>query len=279
MENKIFKFEADDIKNYIRYEMNLYDRISESFDYVHSMLVKIKCHKVLKPTDVVKLEKLKYNKGKNYNWIAITCGDVKLVLRVYGHHFTFYCKNEMADKAETRPYRRTRYSAFTFYVETEKIADIKKRDYTYEHNFEDLNSIMQDIIKKVAENEVQGLWNSYSLVRPDYCEVENIYYGEEVSSIDKLIFCCEELSSQHLELFAENDMLETLKGLTDVIGKPFGSRRTVKSITTEFPKEYSDPYYHGVGITVADENGKTEFHDVYRLSRWYMEEMENLIKA
>lgn len=275
--DKIFKFEADDIKNHIRYEMKLYEKMGESFNYIHNMLVKLKYHKKYKAADVFKLEKLKYDEGKNYNWVAITCGTAKLILRVYGGHFTIFCNNETIRQLKGgSSYIRNRYSAFTFFVNRDKVP-VDKRDYYHEHTFEDLNKIMPAIIKGIAEDKVFTFWNSYSLVRPDYCEVKNVFFGEDSASIDKVIFCAEELSSEHLSLFAQNDMLEILKGIKDAVGKPFG-RDKVKSITTEFPKQYSDPYYHGVGITVVKENGKEDFHDVYRLCQWYMEDVEKLME-
>lgn len=276
-QNKIFRFEADDIKGHIRYEMKLMRKMGKSFDYIHDMLTKLNYHKEYKAADTIKLENLKYDEGKNYNWIAITCGRVKLILRVYGGHFTIFCRNETVHQFEKMSYTEKRYSAFTFYVDTKKVPE-DKRDYYHEHSFEDLNNAMPEMIKMIAEDKVCSFWNNYSLKRPDHCEIKNVFDGEDIVSVDKLIFCAEELSSEHLSLFAQNDMLEILKSLKDKVGQPFDGRHTIKKITTEFSKQYSDPYYHGVGITVVDEKGKTDFHDVYCLSHWYMEAVENLMK-
>lgn len=98
-----------------------------------------------------------------------------------------------------------------------------------------------------------------------------VFVGESIYSVDKLIFCAEELSSTHTALFAENEMLEKLKEITDRVGEKFDHQYTIKEVRTEFPKQYSDPYYHGVGLNLEKEDGKTDFQDVYSLTMYYYE--------
>lgn len=71
-------------------------------------------------------------------------------------------------------------------------------------------------------------------------------------------------------------MLEILKNLSDCTGKPFG-RDKVNKIITDFPEQYSDPYYHGVGIETIDKNNKTSFQDVYSLTMFYFDDVQKLI--
>ena len=82
-----------------------------------------------------------------------------------------------------------------------------------------------------------------------------------------------------MELYAENDMLNMLKTLkqSDVIGELFEGQTIIKSITTDFPKQYSDPYYHGVGITTVDAKDSIKFIDVYSLTRYYHKNIELLM--
>ena len=85
------------------------------------------------------------------------------------------------------------------------------------------------------------------------------------------------MQNQHLELFAENDMLEKIKTMSDKIGeefdKDFHGKRIIKEIRTEFPKQYCDPYYHGIGILIENAKGETKFEDVYSLTNWHLNEV------
>ena len=66
-------------------------------------------------------------------------------------------------------------------------------------------------------------------------------------------------------------MLDMLKSISGATGKQFDRQYKVKEVCTEFPKQYSDPYYHGVGIALVDDQDKRSFQDVYSLTRYCFE--------
>lgn len=275
---ELFKFDGDDIKRHIQYEMRLLDKMEASFEYVFKTLTKIGYHK-----NVTKLKKIDFNKykcdeGKNYNWYAITSGAAKLLIRTYGTHFTIYTKNVVKRKLTSgRTYDRSRYSAFTLHSNRDKMSD-DMSDSFCDDGFQDLNTLFPSIVEHVLTDKIHSLWNNLGFPRPDHCDVKNVYDGESIISVDKIIFCGEELSNIHMSLYAQNEILEALKSLgADVIGKTF-SGGEITEIITEFPKQYSDPYYHGVGI-VTKKKDKIEFADVYSIAHWHLEELASLKKV
>jgi len=219
-ENGIFKFDADDIKRHIKYELNLIARIGNSFNFVHETLTRKGFNLDLKPTDEVDLDKdvIKWNEGKNYNWLGITCGNVKLLIRSYGSHFTIYSHFNKKKKFKDVEYSDDLYSAIMFSTNRDKITDDKLSDSYCDYPTKDLNDVLHSLIKMIEEEKVWKLWNNLSFKRPDHCDVDNIFHNEEIDSVDKLIFCAEELSSEHMGLFAENNMVVMLEELPEVIG-------------------------------------------------------------
>ncbi len=277
MEEQLFRFDANDIKRYIVYDMHIFTKMSKSFNYVFDKLVALKYHKELKPTSKVHLEKLKWDEGKNYNWFALTYDNVKLIIRAYHKHFTIFSKTITTHKFDDgTEFKTSKNAGFTFYTNTEHMSG-KEADSYCDNPFIDLNATLIQMLQLLSENKFHSL--DCSVDKPKHCEIRNVFHSDEtIHNFDKFIFCMEELSSKHLELFSENDMLENIKKLTDKVGCNFDSKSKIKEVVTEFPKQYSDPYYHGVGILTVDSKGKTEFHDVYRLTYWHTEEIDNLLK-
>jgi len=277
MKSNIFKFDGEEIKNFIRYELNLYRDIKNSFEYTHAKLFEIGYGLTIEPTSKVNLNSIKWDKGKNYDWLAITSGDVSLIIRKYDVHFTIYSKLNRPQKFADIEIPDGIYGAFTFETKTDTLSG-EEADSYFDNPYKDLNALFHDMVKIISNNRVHTLWNDCSFNRPSHCRVKNIYEGESVVSIDNLIFCAEELSSKHVELFAENDMLAMLKKLKNVAGKRFDGKNKIKSVVTKFPKNYSSPYYHGVGIIVVDEKKNENMYDVYKLTQWYIDEVEKLVK-
>jgi len=175
-----------------------------------------------------------------------------------------------------RQFDASKFAAFTFYTNT-MLAD---SNLYCDNKFLDLNAMFHEIVEHITSNNVHFLTNSSSFKMPKYCEVEKAFCSDEtIFSYDCLIFCAEELSNKHLELFAENDMLDIVKQLANKVGCEFTGDKKINRVVTEFSPHYSEPYYHGVGIETIDKNGKVEFHDVYRLSRWNYETVKNLLKT
>ena len=290
-DSPVFKFDKNDITRHIQYELRVMDRMEDAFNYVYSKLTGLGHSLYCKPDDTkFDLEKSKASEGKNYDWLAIGCDNIHMLIRTYGCHHTIYTKltttRTYGEGEKAHSYNHYRYGAFTFHTNTE-LAPLDKQDFLNENNFSDLDTAMPQILQHVFENHVQSLWNSVGFIRPDYVEISNVYDGESIVSVDKLIFCAEELSDKQMELFAQTDMLEMIKAvaekqkqteaLHESLALPFDRNSVVMSVITEFPKEYSDPYYHGVGIKVREGENKTKFIDVYSLTRYYLEEVQNIL--
>lgn len=272
---EIFNFDKNEIERVIQYELKVMSRLENSFDFVYDKLVKAKQHRNVSYAKKVNLNSIKKNEGKNYDWLAITCGNVQLIIRTYGTHFTIYCKlSEKRQLTSSRKYTNVKYGAFIFHVNQDKM-DVETlehiQDRCYDEPFNELNKVFMNMIKKIKEGHMQSLWNSVGFVRPDYCDVNIIYYSESIYSIDKLVFCCEEMSNMHVSLFAENEMLEKLKTIGHRVGEKFDYRSTITEIKTEFPEQYSDPYYHGVGIKTIDDRDYERIHDVYCLTQYHLD--------
>jgi len=171
--------------------------------------------------------------------------------------------------------KRDKYGAFTFHTDFDKFGDEadNMRYEHYEKPFIDLNVIAKDLFEMMLtrDGDVWMVWNSVSLPRPDHVKIKLSFSGEQINSLDEFVFCMEELSNVHQELFAENDMLEKLKELKE--GDMLNTRYKIGNvITTAWNDGYNDNYYHGAGIELIDTMNKNEsrFTDVYSLTRWYL---------
>jgi len=276
IKEKVFKFDGDKIKNNIKYEMRLLDKMENSFNYVSEKLKSLKHFKDFKgKLDKINLGKLNWDEGKSYNWVYLLNKNVHLIVRSYGSHHTIFVKHIKEHIFKEKKYYANIYGAFIFNTNLDKV-NVEFQDMYIENPYKDLNDELEQIFKQINDNLMHLFWNSHSLIRPIHCEVHTIYNGESIISVDKLIFSAEELSNQHMGLYAENDMLEALKQLPDCTGKDFG-RKKINRIITDFPTHYSEPYYHGVGIETIDNDGKKDFNDVYSLTMYYMGEVEKLI--
>lgn len=274
-----FIFDNHDIERFIVSDLKLLSDIKKSFDYIYGKLLATGNALLCVATDTdYNLESREWSEGKNYKWLAIGCdGQVKMLIRSYGGHHMVFCKNTTTRKYREETYQEFRYSAFTFNTCTDHLSD-DESDFYCENSYHDLQNAMSQIILMVTENKINSVWNSHSLTRPRHVEVKPVYDAEQLYSIDQLIFCAEELSNKHMELFAEQDMLAMLKSLPDVVGQDF-DRGVIKSVKTEFPKQYQDPYYHGVGIEVKETDGRIKFVDVYTLSRYCLEDVQKLMSV
>ncbi len=278
----VFNFSNDHVKAKIAYDLQLFKRIGKSFDYTHKKLVSLGHHV---EGDKPQLSKGICIEGKNYNWVAVTSGNVKILIRTYDNHFTVYtCLEETHEYKNTKTgkmctYTDKEYGAFTYHTDTTKITiddeiegipkpKNKDEDYIedyymdcfYNNPFTMFNTQLKGLIDVIGKHEVHTLWNDYSFARPKFVSIKIAYNGESVSSFDKLFFCAEELSCKHMELFAENEMLEGIKKFK--VGDEFKGKFN-KGIITEVRTEVEDGYYHGVGLTIGE-----EWCDVYSLTHW-----------
>jgi hypothetical protein len=190
MDSKIdvFNFSKDSIINHIIYDLKLLKKIGKSFEYVFEKLQTKKYHLEIKNQTEFRLEKLKWSEDKNYKWICITKDNVKLLIRSYGTHHTIFTKLVETHKFDDNTsYDEKIYSAFTFFSNLENVGD-ELHDSYIDNPYTDLNGLLLDIISFVKEDQVHGMWNDYSFKRPKWCEVENVYNGGTITSVDKLIW-------------------------------------------------------------------------------------------
>ena len=263
------EFNKSDVERKIIHDLNAFRTIRDAFIYVHTMLTQQGHSYDLGKNSNPAFDTLNWSEGKNYQWLALCIGDTdgytQFLIRQYGRHLTVFTKLSHAEDS----YRDTVYGCFTFNTNTDKMNATRREEYDFiENPFHDFQTAFPHILRLVNENKLHSLWNDRDLPRPDYIDVKTAFYGETIQSIDLLIFATEELTQKHLELFAENDMLDMLKGLRDVTGRDFDGNNIVKEVVTAFPKQYSEPYYHGVGIALVDSRDKRSFHDVYTLTRY-----------
>jgi len=265
----VFDFSGDHVKSKITYKLKLFRRMGESFEYVHDKLVSLGHHV---SGDSPKVNNDICSEGKNYDWVAITSGNVKMLIRTYHMHFTVFTCVEDAKWLDRH------YGAFTYNVNTkkmtkddevegipkpsedEKYPDEYYSDYLFDDPFLMFNRQLDTILEIVRRGEVHTLWNTYSFERPKFVEVKNVYDGESITSFDELIFCGEELSCKHMQLFAETDMFEEIQKFK--VGDRFiGDMH--KGTITEVRTVVKDGYYHNTGLKIGD-----KWEDVYSLTRW-----------
>ena len=278
------EFNKSDVERKLIYELNTFRAIKDAFVYVHAMLVSQGHSYDLGAQSTPDFQTLNWSEGKNYNWLALSIGDVggstEFLIRQYGRHLTVFTKLTDHLTHADLSYTEKTYGCFTFNTNRDKMNSTRREEYDFiENPFHDFQLAFPDILRLVNENKLHSLWNDRDLPRPSYIDVKTAFYGEQIQSIDLLVFGAEELTQKHLELYAENDMLDILKKLkeVDVIGELFEGQSIIKSVVTDFPPQYCDPYYHGVGIATIDAKDKQSFHDVYTLTRYYFKNIELLM--
>jgi hypothetical protein len=259
----LISFDGEEIKRYMQYEMKVMERNKESFRYTFNALKKLG-HVITIGTKPIDLNKGKWNEGKSYHWLAVDGNDIRLIIRRYGEHFTIYTAHIQKKEYKSSSWTETRMSGFTFYSDRNANTEKPEEDFYWMNHAFDLNNSLPQIIEMIRENQVHFVTNSAALKLPKWVETKLILDSETIYSIDRLIYACEELSNIHAQLFSETDMLEKIKSIE--IGHIVDRKKVSKIVT-----EVKDNYYHAVGLEVEDEKGKKDFHDVYRLTRHYME--------
>lgn len=249
-------FEKSSIESYLMYDLNVKSKFRNSLNYV---LSKMHVHHLIDD-----LEELPWEEGKNYRWVAIISGELKMLIRAYRTHFTFFVKLrvKMTGDEEEEDFFYTKYGCFEFFSKTE---DLKNSDEYVENNCLDLNSLILPLIDVITNRGLYWVSNSASLFRLKHIEIRNIWDGgDNITSIDKFIFAMEELDEKHLEKFAKHETLEHLK--TYNVGDKLG-----KYPITRIQTEVKNNYYHAVGLEI-EKNGQKCFEDIFSLTRWYCED-------
>ena len=277
----VFDFDDDHVKSKLNYDLDMYNRMGKAFDYIHATLTKLG-HCVNGKKRIPKINPKKLQEDKNYKWIAVTFNNVKMVIRVYNTHLTvFTCLEETRSYEKGKTWTDKYYGAFMYNTLYDKIKaeDVipgvrysKKRDdedYLHDYYMDELfenpflvfNTHLPKLIEMIKDRNIRSLWNSYSFERPHFVKVKTAFEGSEsINSVDEYIFCAQELSFKHTQLFAENDMLEEIKKFK--VGDHFEGKH-VKGIIKKVCTEVEDDYYHNVGLKIGD-----KWEDVYALTNW-----------
>lgn len=259
---EIFNFDEQRIKKEVNRKYKLGSNLKKSFKYLEGKLPVNKITKIFR--------NLKFREGKSYDWYLFTDKEVSIIVRKYGGHSTVYALNS-PKPSEDNYFERDVLTVFTMFNNRSKMTDEECED-DYD-NFTLLGSLVE-LIKIVRKNEGHTVWNSLCFKVPEYTDVKLVFQRETVYQLDTMLFACDEMSQTHLELFAENEMLEKIKTLQP--GDPFGSYSKIKSTSTVV----KDDYYHGVGVYTerTDEWGmqhekEPKWSDVYGLTRSYYDEV------
>lgn len=254
-----FSFNKRDVANYLLRTLNANSKFRESFNYLSNTLE-------LNPV-VKDLGELEWNKGKNYDWVALQDDNLTLLIRNYRHSFTIYFKLKDNTKEESlfNDMYYSRYGCFLFETDIDKV---KNPDSYYDNKFKDLNKHLKSLINLIKNKRIHCLCNSVSFPRPKHVDVKNVWDGDDssVESIDLFTYALVELFQKHLDIFSENDMFEHIKTLKngDMIGY---------NIVLEVRTKLENDYYHGVGLTIKDHFHNEKYCDVYHLTRYYYDDI------
>lgn len=271
---EIFKFEKNNIETHFRYEMKMFEKIVEPLNYIFKTLEDNGHSLTLKSLDKVNLNKVKQNKGKNYNWSVINYKNVKMLIRTYKQHLTIFTKvtKKIENKDGGREREKVELTAFTFHSDLKYFRGDKAdrmSEERYENPFLDLNSCIKQMFEVIIDRGTYWVQNSACLKVPEHVEIRLAFSGESIHGFDNFIFCLEEIDSIYGQLFAENAMLKKLNDFKG--GEKIGERYKVGKVTTKV----KDDYFHGVGMTLIDTKGteKESFKDVYYLTNWAFEDV------
>jgi len=256
MIKEIFTFNDDHFKRDIVYKNKLMQKLRFSFDYL------LKYLPINTVDDKFSFDKLKFHEGKNYDWFLLVKDNVYLLVRQYGSHFTFITVNK--DKEISY---RDRMSVFTINDDREKMDD-ETSDAHVDDHFLTMKQILPSLIEMIEKDDVHSIWNSLSLVRPEFTEVKIGQVGDSTHSLDLLTFACDEVFNLHSQYFAENEMANKIADfkVDDMLGNVYK--------ITEVKKEIDKEYYYNTGLSFINTNfpnEKSKWSDVYSLTRYYLE--------
>ncbi|NTW91152.1 MAG: hypothetical protein HGA35_04400 [Erysipelotrichaceae bacterium] len=252
---KLLDFDKDVLVRHLNYDLKLRSKVKDSFKFV--------VNKLGEQTQT-KVSDLKWDEGKNYDWAVLRSESVLMLIRKYRSHFTIFSQFIHPDPE----YRgENDFCIFTFSTDRELLTD-DESDSRCDNPFMDIDNSIEDILVLIKNGNSNMLWNSAAIKTPKYVEIKIAMLNESYHSIDLTIFAVEELGSEHHKLFSENEMVDMVRKTK--VGDVFGRYKVIEVFT-----ELKDEYYHGIGVKVDD---KSYTKDVYCLSRYYMNEMLELVK-
>ena len=264
--SEIFKFD----ENYLKFNFLMKNNLGGKIDLCFEHLFKnqrIPINK-LRADNTFDFKKLKNREAKNYDWFFLANDNVRILVRQYQSHFTFFSK---VKHEGPRAFLFEKINIFTISVNTENIDNEELKDSLWDNPLITLDELLPKLVDFMLEDKVYFLWGN-PFAGLDYVEVEVAYTGGDiVSKLDSLLFACGEISQMFLECYAENEMLAHIKTLKT--GDKFGDKYTVKEVRVEV----EDDYYHDAGLvyTKQHHNGEIEedWSDVYSLTRFMFDDL------
>ena len=287
---KPFRFEKDDVVRHIVREMKAVKEFKGSFEYVFDKLKTLGHYiagdNIIIPSQYEYGDKI-WMERKNYPWLAIESKGVRMMIRAYQQHYTIYYNiNEKLsveiEDGKNYDYTEGKYGVFTFFTDSDLIdldelreeLGIPDAKYPQDHLNElpayDLNKWINQLVDLAIER-FGSMWlvgdNDNKLPKrikiKDVFDIKGFMSDAHINKIDDFVFACEEIGQVHLELFAENEMVERLKELK--VGDSFGNNKIA-----EIKLDTSNgTYYHGAGI----KTDKGKWSDVYSLTHWYYDNL------
>lgn len=256
MKVKDFIFSDQDSRRDYAREEKLQDKINYAFDY---LLGRLPINQ-LGSDGSFDFDTLKFDEGKNYDWFFLNNDEVNILVRQYSTHFTFFTRRVAAHRLERK------LSVFTICDNRDKMSD-DVSDSFCDDNFQSIQKYLPQLVELINEGKVHSIWNNYSLKREDYTDVKIALDGSDhVSSLDTLIFACDELFGMYITQYAQTDALNYIKRFK--VGDTYGGAYTITDINTELDGDY----YYNCGLELKNNNfpdSKPEWKDVYCLTRYY----------
>jgi hypothetical protein len=262
----MFNFDKYDVSRFVTHDLRIVRNTKECFDFLVAEMTKAGQHHTYEKDDHIDLENLMWREGKSYNWTAITKGNVQIIIREFGLHYTLFCINTESNEFEGRTFIRRNLTMFTFLSSPSD----EEHDHYSDFKFEDINLCLPEIIKEASEDNLHRVDSIKT--KPDHTTIKIAFNREVIHSYDVLFYCLEEISREHLAMYAETTM-EILRSIEP--GMLLEGREIIEVFapSEDFIVD-DDTYFHGYGLKTTE---RTYIYDVYTLTRYYSEEILKIV--
>lgn len=264
-----FKFNESFVKLDFFRENNIYQKINHALGYLQNHLPVNK----LNSDNTFDFNELDFDEGKNYNWFFLVNDNVTMLVRAYRSHFTFFVNRKDTIEGEAKHYNFCSHtSVFTICDNRDKMPD-NLSDELIDNPFKSISSYLPKLVEAIDNGKVGMIWNPYYLGIEDYTEVKIGFNGkEQVSSLDTVIFACDEIFNMYICKYAENDTLKYISKFKE--GDMFGETYLITKVKT-------DPNNCGLELKNTNfEDSKPKWCDIYSLTQYHADDLnydENLL--
>lgn len=241
-----FKFTEDRVKRQFVRDEGLVKKITFAIKYLRKHIP------INKLDDDFDFSKLETNKGKNYDWFILEKTGMTMLVRKYGNHFTFFVSFTEEGTMEN-------ISVFTIKTKERKMTDDLVGD-----DFHAIRSYLPKLIDIIENKDVYFITNRYRFKEPLVKASIGLDDGSAYN-LDLLIFATDELFSKYIQVYSENDILNTIKKIE--VGDMLDVYKVVR-----IESELIDGEYHSCGLELQNTNFPKEvpkWCDVYILGGFY----------